>query len=425
MTLVPGVNMNSRERVLTSLRHEEPDRLPLDSGGCSATSISAVAYSNLKQHLGIEEGPVAVSDVIQQLTMPEQWYLDMFDVDVIDITRDYALDTGGWKPWTLANDAEGLIPPWIELEKDNGGWVSLGDNGERLGRMPEKGWYFDQTHWPMIDVEPEFWDKATDYVGNTIWAKMPRPLAHLSSSPEYPRLMREAARKLYEETDYALMLNSGTSLFETAQFLRRTDTILMDLATDAAAMEKLLDSILWMNLGTLERQLDAVGEYVQVVKINDDWGLQTGLFISPEMWRKVFKSHYLATFDFIKGRYPGVYIFMHSCGSIYPIIGDLIDVGLDILNPVQTTAANMEPERLKSEFGKDLTFWGGGADTQGALPFGTPDDVRRDVSEKIRTLAPGGGFVFTQSHNIAPEVPPENILAMFETVRELGKYPIT
>lgn len=416
--------MNSRERVLTALRHEEPDRVPVDSGGCSATSISAVAYGRLKRHLGIDTGQVVIADPIQQLTMPEQWYLDRFGIDVVDVTREYALDSAGWPDFELADGSVAKMPPWINVERDGADWICRGTDGTILARLPSNGYFFHQTFWPMTESEPEEYEHPENYLPKTMWAAMPRPLARLAKDPKFPELLGNAAKKLHDETDYALMLNSGVSLYETAQFLRRTDNVLMDLAADRANLERLLDRILEMMLASLKRQLDAAGPYVQIVKVNDDLGMQSGLMFSPEMFREIFKPRYKALFDLIKSTSPGVYIFMHSCGSVYEVLGDLIDVGLDILNPVQTTAANMEPERLKREFGKHLTFWGGGVDTQHVLPFGTPEEVRADVTAKMRAFAPGGGFVFNESHNIVPGVPPENILAMFETVKELRDYPI-
>lgn len=416
--------MNSRERVLKALRHEEPDRVPLDSGGCSATTIAAVPYAGLKRLLGVERGAVAVYDVIQQLAVPEQWYLDRFEVDVVDVTREYCLDTSGWQDWQLSDGSMAKIPPWAKLERENGGWIYRDPGGDILARMPPSGHFFDQTYWPMADVGAEEMARPEKYLSRTMWTAMPRHFMHLSRSPEFPTLLREAARRLYEETDYAILLNAGVSLFETAQFLRRTDNLLADLVTDRKSVERLLDRLLEMNLATLERLLDAAGPYIQVMKLNDDLGMQNGPLISPRMFREVFKPRHKAMYDFVRKKQPGVFIFLHSCGSIYALLPDLIDIGLGIINPVQTSAADMEPERLKREFGKDLTFWGGGVNTQHVLPWGTPEEVMRDVEEKVRAFAPGGGFVFTQSHNIAPEVPAENVLAMFEGFRRCRDYPV-
>ncbi len=420
--------MNSRERVLKALRHEEPDRVPLDCGGCRSRTISAVAYSGLKRHLGIEEGTTAVYDVVQHQAMPEQWYLDRFGVDVVDVTREWCLDTANWHDWELPDGSPARIPPWIadRLERDEkrGGWIYRDAEGDVLGRMPPGGHFFDQEYWPLADVDPEEYAKAERYIPKGMWSAIASPLAHLSGDPEYPRLLGEAAKKLYEETDYAILMNAGCNLFEGAQFLRRPDNLLMDLVTDRKNIERLLDRILELNLASLERQLDAAGRYVQIVMVGDDLGTQSAPFISTQMFREVFKPRYRVMYDFIKKKQPGIFIFLHSCGAISPLLGDLIDVGLDIINPVQTSATNMEPDRLKREFGKDITFWGGGADVQSVLPFGTPGDVAAEVEKNLDTLAPGGGFVFAAGHNIGPEVSPENILAMYEAFRQHRNYPI-
>jgi len=416
--------MNSRERVLKALRHEEPDRVPLDSGGCSATTIAAVPYSRLKRLLGITEGSVSVYDVIQQLAMPEQWYLDRFEVDVVDVTRDYCLDTSDWQDWRLSDGSLGKIPPWLKLERENGGWIYRDADGDILARMPAGGYFFDQMYWPLADADESEYARPEKYVRKMMWGAMPRHFVHLSREPDFPKLLGEAARKLYENSGYAIMLNSGVSLFEMAQFLCRTDNLLADMVINRRKVDTLLDRLLEMNIASLERLLDATAPYIQVIKVNDDLGMQTGPQISLRMFREFFKPRYKVMYETIKQKAPNVFIFLHTCGSVYRFLPDLIDIGLDILNPVQTTAADMEPRRLKREFGKDLTFWGGGVDTQGVLPRGTPEQVMRDVEEKIRAFAPGGGFVFNQSHNIAPEVPPENVLAMLEGFRRFREYPV-
>ena len=416
--------MNSRERVLKALRHEEPDRMPLDSGGSSATTIAAVPYSKLKRLLGIEEGTVAVFDMVQQLAMVEQWYIDRFEVDVVDVMREFSLNTSDWRDWRLSDGSIAKAPPWMKLEPEDGKWIYRDADGDILARMPTAGHFFDQTYWPMADVEPEEYSKPEKYIHKMMWAAMARPPLSRSRDPEFPTLLRDAAKKMYETTDYALMFNSGVSTFEVAQFLRRTDNLMADLVLDRKNIERLLDRLLEMNLANLERQLDAVGPYIHVLKLNDDLGMQNGPLISPKIFREVFKPRYKVMYDLIKSKQPDIFIFMHSCGSIHAFLPDLIEIGLDIINPVQTSAKDMEPERLKREFGKDLTFWGGGVDTQHALPFGTPEEVVQDVEEKMRAFGPGGGFVFNPSHNIPPGVPPENILAMFEAFKRFRDYPV-
>ncbi len=414
--------MNSRERLICSLKHIEPDRIPLDSGGCSTTTISAVAYNNLKQYLGINNEPIAVYEVIQQLAMPENWYLDKFEIDVVDATWQYCQDTSGWSDWRLNNGALAKIPPWIHLEKQDGDWLFKDNDGDTLALMPQEGHFFDQTFWPLLGAEASEYNKPGSYFSKNMWASMSRPLMDRSSDPDFPKLLGEYAKKLFETTNYALLLNAGVSLFETAQYLCRTDQFLIDLLVDRKKIELLLDRLLEISLNRLDILLEATNPYIQVIKVNDDLGMQTGPIISPKIFREVIKPRHKIIYDFIHKKQPDAFIFLHSCGSIKPFLPDLIDIGLDIINPVQWTAANMDPVELKKEYGKDLTFWGGGVDTQTVLPWKTPQEVADDVKKNIELFAKDGGFVFSHIHNISPEVPPQNIVAMFESFRRYRDY---
>jgi uroporphyrinogen decarboxylase len=407
---------------LTALRHEEPDRVPLDSGGCSATTISAVAYNRLRDHLGISGGPIAVYDVVQHLTMPEPWYLERFEIDVIDVTHAHCMDTTGWLDWALRDGSPAKIPPWIKLEKDNDTWVFRDEDGVALAVMPEDGDYFDQSLWPLYEADAEEYAHPERHLMKNMWSAMPRPLMNRALEPDFPELLRDAARALYEDTDYAIMLNAGVSLFETAQYLCRTDQLLLELLTERAKVETLLDRLLELSLAKLEVLLEAAGPYVHVIKINDDFGIQAGPMISPKLFREVFKPRHKEIYDFIKQKQPDMHILLHCDGSIYPLIPDLIEIGLDILNPVQTSTANMDPVQLKREFGQDLAFWGGGIDTQYILPWKTPQEVADDVRRNVEILAPRGGFIFSHIHNITPDVPPENIVAMFDAFGEVRDY---
>ena len=184
-----------------------------------------------------------------------------------------------------------------------------------------------------------------------------------------------------------------------------------------------MDRFVEVNIKRAEKYLEAVGKYAQVVQVGDDLGLQDRMQISPEMYRKRVKPRHRELYKFIK-EHSDAYLMLHSCGSIYPIIQDLIDIGVDALNPVQISAKDMDSEKLKSEFGRELTFWGGGCDTQSVLPRGSIEDVRIEVEKRISDFAPGGGFIFTQVHNIQPETPAANVDAMFRAAKEYGVYTI-
>ncbi len=244
------------------------------------------------------------------------------------------------------------------------------------------------------------------------------------SDPSTVEGLRERAKELYETTDYALVLDTiGFGVFEQAWALRGFENFLLDLAMNRRFAEALLQRIADHRISLYDRILDEVGEYVQVVMNSDDLGIQNAPMVSPESYRSLIKPAQKRVWQFIKSR-TRAFLFLHSCGSVREFIPDFIELGIDILNPIQMSAAGMDPKELKSEFGKDLVFWGGGCDTQKILPFGTPDDVEEEVKIRIGELAPGGGFVFNQVHNIQPHVPPENIVRMFETVLKWGVYPI-
>jgi uroporphyrinogen decarboxylase len=212
------------------------------------------------------------------------------------------------------------------------------------------------------------------------------------------------------------MIGFGGNLLEWGEYLCRFDQFLIDLAENRRKAETLLDRLVGMHLENLEKVLDAVEGCVQIIQMGDDLGSQQATIISPKVYREVFKPRQKILFERIRRR-RGIHLFLHSCGSIAAILPDLIEIGVEIINPVQTSARGMDPAALKREFGKDLTFWGGGCDTQHVLPDGSPEEVRRHVKERLATVAPGGGFVFCQVHNILPNVPPENIAAMYEAVR--------
>jgi uroporphyrinogen decarboxylase len=213
------------------------------------------------------------------------------------------------------------------------------------------------------------------------------------------------------------MVVAGCNLFEWGTFLRRIDNFLMDLLAEPEQVERLLDALVAIHLRTLEKVCAAVGDVADIIRFGDDLGMNTGPFMSPATYRSLFKPRHALLCDYVH-KHSKMHTFLHSCGSIHALLPDLIDAGFEIINPVQTLCHDMEAERLKQDFGKDITFWGGGADTRSILNHGTPQEVKDDVRRRIDIFAPGGGFVFNTIHNILGDVPPENIEAMFEAVAE-------
>jgi uroporphyrinogen decarboxylase len=412
-----GWIMTPRERVLKALDHQAPDRVPLDCGGTTVTGIGAVAYARLKEFLGIQGGQTQVYNMMMQLALPEQWFIDRFEIDVVDLTRVFCEDPEEWSDWEMPEGYRGRFPAWIAMERQDGGWVHKDADGDILGVMPAGGYYFDQAFWPLTEPVLDEADELERHL-NKVWTTtmaVPRPGSFDDSA--FLEALEHKARRLYEETDYAVAASFNASLFEISQRLLRHDNFFTDLVLDRKRVEAILDRLVEMYVADAERFLRRIGPYVNVIRVSDDLGMQMGPQISPKMFREVFKPRYKAIYDAIK-KETGAKLFLHSCGSIYRFLPDLIDIGVDIINPVQTSAAEMDPRRLKEEFGGDLVFWGGGCDGQSVLALGSPDDVRREVEEKMEILAPGGGFVFCQVHNIMPETRPENILAMYETFKK-------
>lgn len=405
--------MTSRERILAAIAHKEPDRLPIDCGAMRSTGIQAIAYNRLKAHLGVRDGHTRVFDVIQQLAEPEPFYLDRFRIDAVNAGRDFAPDR--WKPWALPDGSACEVPAYIDFRRDNGDWVAHDPQGRPAARMVAGSTYFSQTCYPM---EGDGWESRLgtlgEQMGYVCWASLSEPIYEEGLSEANLKRIGEHVRRLRASTDRAIMIAFGANLFEWASFLRRMDNYLMDLAAEPAKAEALLDKLVEGHLAGLGKLLPVLGDNVDLIQLGDDLGMEAGPFFSPQLFKRMFQPRYKVIVDFIRKTSPNLKVFLHSCGSIYPLIGGLIEAGFDVINPVQISAHNMEPERLKKEFGRDITFWGGGCNTQKVLPRGTPQEIRDHVRRNIDILAPGGGFVFNQVHNILSEVPPENIIAMYE-----------
>ena len=390
----------SRERVLKAIRHEEMDRIPIDFGSMASTGITAIAYDRLKEYLGITHGQTRIFDIGQQLAEVELEILARFGADVIALENSLGeAQPGFWKTWKLPNQVTCQVPAGVDLRPDteNGGW-HIWENGIPSQRMSENSLYFTQIFHPLAELtSPE-----------ELMA-VPRP----TLSDEELKFLQMRAKNLFENTEYAIMANFGGSILEAGQNLRGWGQFMIDLAVGGAFVEELINGIVETQLANLSLYLEAVGKYVQIIQFGDDLGTQDRPQMSSMMYQKHLKPGHQKLFQYVHNN-SDCAVFLHSCGSIYTLIPDLIEAGVDILNPVQTSAKNMGPQQLKEEFGDQITFWGGGCDTQHVLPNASPDDISQHVTERIKTFAPGGGFVFNQIHNIQPDVPPENIIAMFD-----------
>ncbi len=409
--------MNSRESVLNALNHIEPEKVPVDLGSTPSSNISAIAYNNVKKKLNINNGHTRIYDVVQQLAQPEEEILNRFGIDVIDIGRTFNGRDEDWYDTTLADGSTGQYPAWFKPSGRDDGSFEAEVNGEVLARMPADGTFFDQTCFPYLDGYPENYKDLQSAINKVLWAAFAHSPWDHANEPDFWKQLREKTLKLRESSDRALMVNCGCNLFEWGAFLRRMDNFMMDIMIDTHNAEVLLDALMEQHLGMLKNVCESVGDIVDVIRLGDDLGMNSGPFMSPEKYRELFKPRHTILCDFIK-KNSSMHPLLHSCGSIYRLLPDIIEAGFEAVNPVQTSCTEMEPERLKKEFGNDITFWGGGADTQKVLNRATPEEVKDHVKKRIDVFAPGGGFVFNTVHNILPEVPPENVIAMFEAIDE-------
>lgn len=374
--------MTHRERVLAALNHEEPDHVPIDFGGTFATGINLGAYEELKKHLGIDS-PTRVASQRSQIATIDEEVLQRFDVD----TRGVA--------WGMPDKS------LYEQYPDG----SYRDEWGAVRRKPEgMGHYMDVGHpfagEPKLeDIEKHPWFDPDD--------------------PGFTRGVGEELKRLHEETDYAVILSLPVGVMHQTQFLRGYAEWMMDTIDNTAFFDALMERATDLVLGIMSNLLQVAGDNADIVLYGDDIATQNGPLLSHDQYLKRIQPWHRKIFDFIRANTKAKILY-HSCGSVYSVIPDLIDLGIDALNPVQVAAKDMsDTARLKREFGKRLTFWGG-VDTQHVLPRGTPEEVRAEVQKRIHDLAPGGGYVVNSVHNLQREVPPENICAMFDAARELG-----
>lgn len=405
--------MNSRERVLTAFAHREPDRVPVDLSGHRSSGIAAMAYARLRAHLGLPKKTIRVYDPIQQLAIVDEDVLERFGVDTIEMGRAFAQDDASWADWTLPDGTPCQMPAWALPERLEGKWVFRSTRGHILAHMPDGAFYFEQAYYPFVDEHGP--KEIPEAMEESMWHVIGGPPGPVAAGSDGPQHLAEGARRLRAATDRAILGLFGGNLLEAGQFLYRNDNFYMLLAAEPNKAHDFLDRLVEIHLAKLERFLGAVGPYIDIVCFGDDLGMQQGPQISPAMYREFFKPRHSLMWNRAK-ELAGVKVMLHCCGGVRELLPDLIDAGLDAINPVQISCARMNARELKSEFGKDIVFWGGGCDTQEMLPLASPGEIGRHVQEQVAALRGDGGFVFQQVHNILAGVPPENIVAMFEAI---------
>lgn len=381
--------MQSRERVLLALNHQEPDHVPFDLGGTGATGIHLTAYGRLRRHLGLPEIPARIEDIIQQLAVVDDDVAARLQTDCRNVApRSSAI-------YNLAFRDEGDYTAYTD--EWNIGW-----------RMPkEGGFYYDMYQHPLETAA------AVGDAAGYVWPD--------ARDPHRFEGLRERAQAVHAAGQVVILGGLSAGVTEMHSWLRGFVKYFTDFRLNPALAEYLMDQVTELKMAYWERALAEAGPYVDVVMEADDMAGQDRLLVSPATYRRFIKPRHTKLFAFIKRQAP-VKIFFHTCGAIRPLIGDLIDSGIDILNPVQKSAAGMDLAALKHDFGRDVVFWGGGVDTQRVFSQGTPAEVRDDVRRSLDALAPGGGFVFGTVHNTQADVPPENFMAMWETWRDHGGY---
>jgi uroporphyrinogen decarboxylase len=382
--------MTSRERVLAALNFQTPDRVPIDLGGFQS-GIHKKAYEELLIYLGRDE-EIVLLDPVQQLVRPSEEILALLKVDFRYVTAKGPKSFDGT---IRQNYRKGEL------------WHDLRDEFGVVWSMPDKQQlYMDISFHPLAEATVE--DIAS----------YPFPDG---SDPSRFDGLREEVMNIRENTSYAVSTGIGGVVYETCWYLRGLERWFMDMLENPSFCEALLDKVLAFWLEYYTGFMKEIGDIIDVVMIGDDLAGQKGPLFSPEFYRSVVKPRQKMLVQHIKSL-TGAKIWYHSCGAVVEYIPDLMDNGIDILNPVQITAQGMDPKFLNENFGKELVFWGGGIDSQHVLPFVSPEEVKSNVRANMEAFKPGGGYVFNNVHNIQAGVPPENILAMYEAAYEYGAY---
>jgi uroporphyrinogen decarboxylase len=381
-----SMSLTHRERVIRALSHQEPDRIPFDIGSTTCSSVQVVAYQKLKAHFGVEAEDTIIHKIMQTALVHEP-VLQALDIDLRYVGHG-------------APDSHKDITVGKDGYQDEWGVVR---------RKPPSSLYYDLVKSPLSgpitiqDIVNFPWPDPTD--------------------PGYTRGIRERLLDYRNNTDYAIVLRLPSAFVHTTQYLRGFEDWFLDLAADQKLAGAFFDAAVEQSSALVEEILKVGGDLADIVACGDDLGFQNGPIVSPELYRKLFKPRHKKFFDTIK-KNTSAFVYYHCCGSIYQLLPDLIELGVDVINPVQVAAKDMDSSILAPEFGDRLSFWGG-IDSQKVLPKGTTEEVMAEVKRRIKDFAPGGGYILAAVHNIQPDVPVENIIAMYEAGKEYGRYPIS
>lgn len=419
--------MNSRERLIKTLNHEQPDRVVVDLGSSVVTGISAVAMSNLRKALGLPDVKPKCHDMMQIIAEVDEDLRQALNVDVVGVAPPYSAfgyKNDDWKTWTLPNG--------LEIQVGGGFTVTQTDEGETLlypcgdlsappcARMPKDGFYFDNI-LRQGSIEEKDLNAAEDFKNDFV-VFSDELIQHFKDQTDY----------YYEKTVYGINCgNFFCGLGDVAALpgpgqkhpkgIRSVEEWLAAHIINKSYVKDVYEYQVSVAMQNLELLKKALGDKIQVIQISGtDFGTQRCEFISRPMLQEFYLPHYKKLNDWVHENTNWKVMF-HSCGSIVNFLDDFVDIGVDILNPVQCSAEGMDPHMLKEKYGDKFVFWGGGADTQNTLQFATPDEVYNEVNERLSIFSPGGGYVFNPIHNIQAGTPVENMLAMFEAVKDFSK----
>jgi hypothetical protein len=415
--------LTSRQRLHQTLNHQDPGRVVVDLGSTAITGISASALTRLKRALGLKDVPVRVHEPFQILGFVEEDVLSALGIDVVGVwspSTMFGYRNEGWKPWRLSDGTEVLIGEGFITSQDAEGNLYLHPNGDPAarptGKLPKGGFYFDNII-PKISVDENHLDGKRDFAEQ-----------YSVYSDEECRFLEKQARNLYENTSLGLIGHlAGGSLGDIAHIpgpnlvdprgIREPMEWYIAHKTHPEYIKEIFAYQTEIALQNAALYWEAVGSRVEAVVVSGtDFGTQRSEFISPDLFRQLYKPFYTQINGWIH-EHTTWKTFFHSCGSIVRLLDDFVECGVDILNPVQCSAAGMDAAFLKKQYGEKLVFWGGGVNTQRTLPFSTPEEVRAEVLDRLHTFAPGGGYVFNAIHNIQQPTPVENVLAMMDAVR--------
>jgi len=382
--------MTSRERLLVALNHQEPDRVPIDLGG-NQTGIHKFAYQALIKHLGIDD-EIVIMDAVQQLAQPCEAVLERLHVDTRYIAAGAA---GDWKGGIVQEERDGRL--WHDL---------VDEFGVRWSMPDDQPYFMDITHHPLADA-------TIEDIRNYPFPKGDDPGRFVG--------LRDRALQIRQETPYAVVSGISGVTYEICWYMRGLEKWFMDMMINPGFCEALIDQTFKFWMDWFHVFLGEVGDVVDVIMIGDDLAGQTGPLFNPMVYKEIVKPRHKKLVQYIKSR-TNAKIWYHTCGACSQYIPELIDNGIDVLNPVQISAVDMEPINLKARFGDKLSFWGGGIDAQHILPHSAPEQVREEVRKNLEAFKPGGGYVFNNVHNIQAGAPPENIVALYDAAYEFGFY---